>query len=146
MKQRFENKTVLVTGASSGIGEAVARRFSAEGASVVLVSRTENDLKRVAADLPDARTLVQVADVSDEAAVKAMIAAAIERFENLDVLVNNAGNFTSGDIATTDTPTWREVMGTDLDGVFFGCRAALTPSGKIGRMHYQHRIRVWPSR
>lgn len=60
MRQRFENKTVLVTGASSGIGEAAARRFSAEGASVVLVSRTENDLKRVAADLPDAHNLASL--------------------------------------------------------------------------------------
>lgn len=132
MNQRFESKTVLVTGASSGIGEAAARRFSAEGASLVLVSRTENDLKRVAADLPDARTLVQVADVSDETAVNAMIATAVERFGTLNVLVNNAGNFASGDIAATDTQTWRAVLGTDLDGVFFGCRAALPHLEKSG--------------
>lgn len=122
---RFEGKTVVVTGASSGIGEATARRFASEGANVVLVSRTETDLQQVAADLAEDRTLIQVADVGDEAATEAMVAAALDRFGQLDVLVNNAGTMVQGDIADIKTEDYRRTMATLVDGAFFGCRAAL---------------------
>jgi len=69
MAERFEEKVVIVTGAASGIGKATARRFSAEGAKVVLVDREAEALEKVAAELPSDRTLVHVADVSDLRAV-----------------------------------------------------------------------------
>ena len=99
MKDRFEGKVVIVTGAASGIGEATARRFSAEGAKVVLVGRHREALQKVAAEMPPERTLVHVADVSDSRAVDGMVATAIERFGGLDVLVNNAGVHEGGDPA-----------------------------------------------
>jgi hypothetical protein len=74
-----------VTGAASGIGEATARRFSAEGAKVVLVDRQREALEKVAAELPSDRTLVHVADVSDSRAVDDMVASAVKRFGRLDV-------------------------------------------------------------
>lgn len=74
--ERFAEKTVIVTGAGSGIGEGAARRFAAEGANVVLAGRTEEKLKRVAADLDDARTLVTVTDVSEEKSVETQIGRA----------------------------------------------------------------------
>ena len=122
---RFTGKTVLVTGASSGIGAATARRFSEEGANVVLVARSEDKLKQVTTNLEAARTLVHVTDVGDEAAVEAMVKAALERFGQLDVLVNNAGTAVSGDITEIATKDYRRVMATDVDGVFFACRASL---------------------
>lgn len=125
MAQRFASKTVIVTGASSGIGEAVARRFSAEGANVVLVSRSQDKLDAVAADLPADRTLVRVADVSDEAQVQALVAAAVERFGGLDILVSNAGTAVSKDFAETTTEDWKKTLATDLDSVFYGAKAAL---------------------
>ena len=125
MKDRFEDKVVIVTGAASGIGEATARRFSAEGAKVVLVDRQREALEKVAGELPSDRTLAHVADVSNSRAVDDMVASTVKRFGRLDVLVNNAGVHEGGDPSELTDEQWRKVMATDADGVFFGCRAAI---------------------
>ena len=125
MKNRFEDKVVIVTGAASGIGEATARRFSAEGAKVVLVDLQRESLEKVAAELPSDHTHAHVADVSDSQAVDDMVASAVKRFGRLDVLVNNAGVHEGSDPAEITNEQWRKVMATDADGVFFGCRAAI---------------------
>jgi meso-butanediol dehydrogenase/(S,S)-butanediol dehydrogenase/diacetyl reductase len=125
MKDRFEDKVVIVTGAASGIGEATARRFSAEGAKVVLVDRQREVLDKVAGELPSERTLAHVADVSDSKAVDGMVTSVVKRFGRLDVLVNNAGVHEGGDPAKLTDEQWGKVMATDADGVFFGCRAAI---------------------
>jgi meso-butanediol dehydrogenase/(S,S)-butanediol dehydrogenase/diacetyl reductase len=122
---RFEEKVAIVTGAGSGIGEATARRLSREGASVVLVGRTERKLVRVAANLPQDRTLVSIADVSEQAAVEMMVADTITRFGQIDILVNNAGAAPTGPFLEASIDDWRAVMATDVDGVFFCTRAAL---------------------
>ena len=123
--QRFQGKVVIVTGAASGIGEATARRFSADGARIALVDRNEIPLAKVATDLPKELTIAHVADVSERAAVEAMVETVVKRFGRLDVLVNNAGIFEGGDPAEITDAQWRKVMATDVDGVFYGCRAAL---------------------
>lgn len=123
--QRFTGKVVVVTGAGSGIGEGTARRFAAEGAMVVLCGRTEAKLRRVAADLDPERTLVQPADVSEQAQAEALVAATLGRFGRLDVLVNNAGTVVTGPLLELEPEAWRRVMATDLDGVYFCTRAAL---------------------
>ncbi len=122
---RFEEKVVIVTGAASGMGEATARRFSKEGANVALVDRREDALEKVVADLPAERSLKQLVDVSASSAVAAMVTAVVERFGRLDVIVNNAGIHEGGEPADISNEQWRDVMATDLDGVFFGCRAAI---------------------
>ncbi len=133
MQQRFVNKTVIVTGAGSGIGAGAARRFAAEGANVVLAGRRRDALDGVAAELAAAdRTLVQPCDVSDEAQVDALAAAAAGRFGGIDVLVSNAGTAVFKDFAETTTADWRGTMATDLDGVFFCARAALPYLEKSG--------------
>lgn len=125
MTQRFEGKTVIVTGASSGIGEAIARRFSSEGANVVLASRTREKLDKVAATLPADRTLVQVCDVAEEAQVQALVDATVSQFGGLDVLVSNAGTAVMKDFADTTTEDWKKTLATDLDSAFYGAKAAL---------------------
>lgn len=122
---RFADKTVLITGAGSGIGAATARRFAAEGANVVLNGRRRDKLDAVAADLDPARTLVHPGDASVEAEVEALVAAAVDRFGGLDVLVANAGVFAGSSATKTATDDWRTVMATNLDGVFFAVRASL---------------------
>lgn len=123
--QRFESKVAIVTGAGSGIGEATARRLSGEGAAVVLADRDAEGVRRVVASLPQDRTLAQVTDVSSSEEVDRLVAAAVDRFGRLDVLVNNAGIHESGDPAEITDERWRAVMATDADGIFFGCRAAI---------------------
>lgn len=123
--ERFVDKVVVVTGAGSGIGEGIARRFSAEGASVVLAGRTRSKLDRVAADLPGERTLVKVADVAKYRQVEALVDAAVKRFGGIDVMVNNAGVAPEGKVTEASLDDWQETMATNAGGVFHGCRAAM---------------------
>lgn len=123
--QRFESKVVIVTGAASGIGAATAKRFAAEGASVVVVDQHREKLNGVLADLPSDRSLPHEADVSKSASVNKLIQAAVDHFGKLDVIVNNAGVFGGGDPATIGDEEWHRVLAVDLDGVFYCCRAAI---------------------
>ena len=122
---RFANKIVIVTGAGTGIGAATAVRFSEEGATVVLVGRTQTTLAAVAAKLCTDRTVVCVADVGVETEIVAVVDDTVARFGRLDVLINNAAVFIPGAAGDVSTADWRTVMAVNLDGVFFAIRAAL---------------------
>lgn len=121
--KRFVDKVVLITGAASGMGAAMARRFHDEGASLVLVDI--DSTARTSQPMDDDRVHRLVADVSDAAAIAQAVGSAIERFGRLDVLCNNAGVHRSGPPDEVSDEDWNQVLRTDLDGVFFGCRAAL---------------------
>ena len=123
--KRFEGKVVIVTGASSGIGAATARRFLAEGALVIVNGRREHKLRETIAGFDDARTLVHPGDVSQEAYVERLVKDSVDRFGKLDVLVNNAGMAIFKSFAETTTEDWRKTIGTDLDSVYFASREAL---------------------
>ncbi len=132
MEERFEGKVVIVTGAGSGIGAATARRFSLEGATVVLCGRTASKLERVASAMPASRTWAPAVDVRQFEAVAALVSGTIERFGRLDVIVNNAGIAPTGPITEVPIDAWHDVIATDVSGVFYGCRAAI-PYLKITR-------------
>jgi len=125
MEQRFTGRTVIVTGAASGIGRGVAERFAWEGANVVMCDVEGDQVKRAAAELPSERTLALECDVSDARAVDKLVAAAVERFGALHVMVNNAGVAPEGSVTELSVHQWEDTLATDLSGVFHGCRSAL---------------------
>ena len=120
---RFENRTVVVTGAGSGIGAATVRRFHDEGANVVLVGRTEEKLTSAAEGLE--RTICVSADVGDEADCKRVADTAHEAFGPVDVLVNNAGTVAQGRVDEVAPDEWDKTIRTNLTGVYLMSRAMM---------------------
>ena len=115
-------KTVIVTGASSGIGEATARLLAKKGCNVVLAARREDRLNALAVELG---ALAVPTDVTEPAACAALVARAAERFGSLDVLVNNAGLGLYGSIAEGDPEDWRKMFDVNVLGVLYVTRAAV---------------------
>jgi len=122
---RFNEKTVLVTGAASGIGLAAARRFLVEGARVVMLDIDEAKLKEATARLPQDRIVVQVGDTADKATAAAAVKAAVDKFGGLHILVNNAGVATEGDITKTSEEDFDRVMSVNVAGYYHMAKAAM---------------------
>ncbi|RMA42890.1 SDR family oxidoreductase [Rhodophyticola porphyridii] len=124
-------KTVMITGASRGIGAAAARAFAAEGANVVLLARSQEAIADLAGEIGDTALAVPC-DVSRYWEVEAAIAAAVETFGGLDVLINNAGVIEPiSHLVNADPEAWSHVIDINLKGVFNGMRAAMP--GMIAR-------------
>jgi meso-butanediol dehydrogenase/(S,S)-butanediol dehydrogenase/diacetyl reductase len=122
---RFKEKTVLVTGAASGIGLAAARRFLDEGARVVMLDIDDAKLKEAAGGLPQDRVLTHAGDTADKATATAAVKAAVERFGGLHVLINNAGMATEGDIMQTSEEDFERVLAVNVGGYFHMAKAAM---------------------
>ena len=120
----FAGKVALVTGASSGIGEAVTRLFAERGARVLAVGTNIERLSRVASSAGD-RIAAHVADLAHQAEAERAIKTAVERFGALDILVNNASVASLGRAGDLDPAEWRRVTAIDLDAVFYASRVAL---------------------
>jgi len=118
----LKNKTVLVTGGTSGIGAAIARAFASAGASVALSGR---DLARGEAVAAETGGVFLAADVSKQDSCGALIEDVVRRFGRLDVLVNNAGIFHRGDAVETSDDHWRQTMTVNVDAPFWLSRAAI---------------------
>lgn len=116
-------KTAIVTGAARGIGLATTRAFLAEGWRVAMIDRDAPALAEAAQGLADAHAVI--CDVSDPAQVQAMAAEVMAQFGRVDALVNNAGVADFRPMAETDLAIWREVMATNLDGVFITSQAII---------------------
>ncbi len=118
-------KVALITGAARGIGLAAARRFFAEGWSIVMLDVLEERQAAEAAALgDDSRVLALACDVSDPAAVDAAFAAVKARFGRLDAMVANAGTATFGPMLQTSLEEWSRVLAVNLTGVFLCGQAA----------------------
>ena len=119
----LDGETVIVTGASRGLGASMAHRFARDGATVVLTARSEADLEAVAADAPG-ETLVAPADITDEAAVRAVVDATVEKYGTVTGLVNNAGigllNMYDEQrvLHEVDTADFRRILDVNVTGAF----------------------------
>ena len=127
-------KRVVVTGAGRGLGTLLAHAFSAGGASVALVARTEKDLKSVA-DALEGPTLVLAGDVTDEDCNESVADAVVAEWGGLDVWIANAGiSPVVGGPRQTPASVWRQVLEVNLTGAFLGARAAARVMGEGGRI------------
>ena len=130
--KRFAKKVVIVTGAGSGIGAGIARRFLEEGAYVVLNGRREHKLHETLAGYDPERGLIHAGDISDEGYVRQLMQDTVAKFKQLDVLVNNAGTGFFGPFEETTTEIWRNTMAVNVDGLYFATREALPHLLKTG--------------
>lgn len=120
-------ESVLITGASRGIGAGIARRLAANGFNLVLWARAESDLKEIANECSALGVSVRTAvvDVSNSDTVTTAGAASLEGIDGLRGCVVNAGTAAFDRLSDLSTDDWRETLGTNLDGAFFTLRAAL---------------------
>ena len=122
---RFSGKIVVVTGASRGIGEGVARRFAQEGATVV-VSANEQQVEQVAQSIQSGggQAMAVMCDVTDKTSVEGLYARTVQKFGRVDVSVQNAGVITIARLAELSEQEWDKVMAVNTKGVFLCCQAA----------------------
>ncbi|TDO47213.1 NADP-dependent 3-hydroxy acid dehydrogenase YdfG [Kribbella sp. VKM Ac-2527] len=127
MESKLTGTVALVTGASSGIGAATARRLAEDGASVALVARRKDRLEDVAAEIDKAggTALVVEADITDRAQAEAAVQQTVERFGRLDILVNNAGLMLLGPVVGADAAEWERMIAVNVNGLLYTTRATL---------------------
>ena len=123
MDLQLANKIAIVTGASRGIGRAIAQTLAAEGMHLVLAARSRELLDELSRSLPTP-SLVQAVDLRDTAAPAAVVAATIERFGRLDLLVNNAGAVIRGDFLALTEADWQDGFALKFFAAMRCCRAA----------------------
>ena len=123
---KLQDKVAIVTGASSGIGLAIAKVLGRESAAVVLAGRTaapmEEAANKIAAN--SGRALVRRVDVRDEKQMRDLVDSAVQEFGKLDVMVNNAGVNPFDNVLEGDVARWRETLETNVIGLALGCREA----------------------
>ncbi len=130
---RLQARIALITGAASGIGLATARRFAAEGATVILADRNGDALSDARASLPGDGHEAAIMDVTDEQAWAALANRMETRFGTLDILVNNAGFGKFASIADTSLAQWRSIIAVNLDSVFLGTKYMMPLLAASGR-------------
>ncbi len=136
---RLDGRVAIITGASQGLGHAMALKFAEAGADVVVASRTREKLEATADEVRKLgrKCLVTPADVSRSADVNAMVAAAVKQFGRIDILVNNAGGTEEASrgkrLEEITDDEWRRGIDTNLSSQFYGCRAVIPQMVKQNR-------------
>jgi short-subunit dehydrogenase len=126
----MKDKVIVITGASKGLGERIARSLSSLGAKLVLSARDEQALKKVS---DDTGSTFVVADVTDESAVQKIAAEAVSKHGRIDIWINNAGIWPAPSLVEdSDMKRMHEVLEVNLFGLAYGCRAAVKQMKKQG--------------
>lgn len=127
MSNNIEGKVVVITGASSGLGEATARHLSAQGASVVLGARRQDRIQALARELTGngGKAIAVTTDVADREQVKALVDAAVQAYGRVDVMINNAGLMPQALLERLQIAEWEQMIDVNLKGVLYGIAAAL---------------------
>lgn len=150
--QSTSSKVILVTGASSGIGEATARHLAAKGHSIVLGARRTDRLEKLAAELRASGGTVEyrALDVTNLADVQAFAAFALEKFGRIDVIINNAGVMPLSPLAELKIDEWNRMIDVNIRGVLHGIAAVLPhmterKSGHVINVSSIGGLQVWPT-
>jgi NADP-dependent 3-hydroxy acid dehydrogenase YdfG len=127
MTEGIKDKVAVITGASSGLGEATARALSAQGARVVLGARRQDRIQALARELTErgGKAIAVTTDVTDRAQVKNLVDAAVQAFGRVDVMVNNAGLMPQAPLERLKIDEWERTIDVNLKGVLYGIAAAL---------------------
>ena len=127
MAQKLDGKVALITGASSGIGEATALALAALGAKVALAARRADRLQKLEKQITDGggKALSLVTDIADEAQATEMVHKTNSNFGSVDILVNNAGAMLVGPVEGADTSDWQRMININLLGLMYATHAAL---------------------
>jgi 3-oxoacyl-[acyl-carrier protein] reductase len=134
--RELDGTVAVVTGSARNIGRAIALQLADAGAAVVINAKTSREAAEATAGEIGAKggqALVHLADVTDPDQVDAMVAAAVERFGRLDILVNNAALRRNAPITEISYDDWREIVASILDAAFLCCRASVPQLGRHGR-------------
>ena len=129
---RFDQRNVLVTGGSSGIGRATVLRFASEGATVVAAGRDRERLDEVVAAGPAGRITAELLDVRDTGAVREVVRGLVERLGRLHVLVNCAGVSRMDPVLELDEADWHDTLQTNLTGAFVASQEAARHMAEAG--------------
>ena len=121
----LEGKTAIVTGAGKGIGRAIAMAVAEAGANVMLVARTEADLRSVQEEIGNGRTSFIAADITDREQIRNAVKKTVERFGGLDILVNNAGMNIRSKLEDASDMEWHKIMDTNAHSVFMFSQEAV---------------------
>lgn len=121
----LKDKVVIIAGASSGIGEATARRLANEGAKLVIGARREERLKQLVNSLPEAEIFYQVTDVTNPEDMENLVKLAIDKFGRIDVMFNNAGVMPTANLSEVRRHEWQQMLDINIMGVLNGIAAVL---------------------
>lgn len=122
----LENKVIVITGASSGMGAATTKKAIAKGAKVVIGARNEEKLKAIAESTENPENVIyQKTDVTNLDDVKSLVKTAVDKFNKVDIIYNNAGIMPQDKIVDSDPETWKSMLNTNVIGVLNGIKAAL---------------------
>jgi NADP-dependent 3-hydroxy acid dehydrogenase YdfG len=127
MSKNIDGKVVVITGASSGLGEATARHLASQGASVVLGARREDRIRSLAGELTSkgGKALAIATDVTDREQVKRLVDTAVKTYGRVDVMINNAGLMPQSPLERLKIDDWDRMIDVNIKGVLYGIAAAL---------------------